>query len=124
MKIVLYGATGKVALPILDEALARGHEVTAVTRDPSRAPLPSHGNLRVEQGDILIGVAGVVRGHNVVISAIGAPRGSGGGLLINAAHSLIRGLNEASIRRLLVVGGAGILEVSPGVRYLDTPWRD
>jgi putative NADH-flavin reductase len=121
MKIALYGATGKVARPILDEALARGHEVTAVTRDPSRAPLPSHVNLQVEQGDILIGVTGVVRGHDVVISAIGAPRGSDGGLLIKAAHSLIRGLNGASMRRLLVVGGAGILEVARGVRYLDTP---
>ena len=121
MNIALYGATGKVARPVLDEALARGHKVTAITRDPSREPLPSHGNLKVEQGDILIDVTGVVRGHDVVISAIGAPRGSSGGLLIKAAHSLIRGLDGASIRRLLVVGGAGILEVSPGVRYLDTP---
>ena len=56
MKIALYGATGNVARSILDEALTRGHEVTAVTRDPSHAPLPSHENLQVEQGDILIGV--------------------------------------------------------------------
>ncbi len=59
-KIVLYGATGKVAWPILNEALARGHQVTAVTRGPGQARFPSHGNLTVEQGDILIGVRDMV----------------------------------------------------------------
>lgn len=120
MKIALYGATGRVARPILDEALARGHEVTAITRDSARASLPSHEKLRVEQGDIITGVADVVRGHDVVISAIGPPRGSDGRLLVQAANALVRGLTDGAVRRLLVVGGAGTLEVAPGVRYLDT----
>lgn len=109
-KIALYGSAGRVARPILDEALTRGHEVTAITRNPDAAPFSSHANLRIEQGDILVGVADVVRDHDVVINAIGPPRGSDGRLLIEAAHSLIRGLRGASIRRLLIVGGAGTLE--------------
>lgn len=121
MKIALYGATGKVAQPILHEALSRGHEVTAVSRAPSRSALPSHRKLRVEQGDVLAGVSGLVKGHDVVLSAIGPPSGSDADLLVKAAHSLISGLKDASIRRLLIVGGAGTLEVAPGVRYLDTP---
>ncbi len=121
MKIVLYGATGKVAWPILNEALARGHQVTAVTRGPGQARFPSHGNLTVEQGDILIGVRDMVGSHDVVISAIGAPKGSDGSLISKAAHALIRGMTRASVQRLLVVGGAGILEVTPGVRFQDTP---
>lgn len=120
IKIALYGSAGRVARPILDEALTRGHEVTAITRNPDAAPFSSHANLRIEQGDILVGVADVVRDHDVVINAIGPPRGSDGRLLIEAAHSLIRGLRGASIRRLLIVGGAGTLEVVPGVRLLDT----
>lgn len=120
MKFAIYGATGRVARPILDEALARGHEATAVTRHPDRAPLRSRRKLRVKQGEILTGVADVVTGHDVVINAVGPPRGSDGSLLIEAARALVRGLMDASVRRLLVVGGAGTLEVAPGVRYLDT----
>ena len=120
MIIAVFGATGRVARPILDEALDRGHEVTAVTREPAHVSLRSHGNLRVEQGDILAGVKDAVTGHDAVISAIGPPRGTDGRLVVEAAHSLVRGLMEASVPRLLVVGSAGTLEVTPGTRYLDT----
>ncbi len=121
MRIALFGATGRVARPILGEALARGHQLTAVTRDASRARLPSHENLRIVEGDVLFDVTDVASGLDAVISAIGAPRGSSGELLVEAAHSFVEGLNEAGVRRLLVVGGAGTLEEQPGLRHLDSP---
>lgn len=51
MKIVLFGATGNLGNVILDEALNRGHQVTAVLRDPSKLAT-KHTALTVVQGDV------------------------------------------------------------------------
>ncbi len=123
MKIVLFGASGKIGRSIAAEALARGHQVTAVVRDPTRVG-PPHPALSVVRGDVLdpSRVAAVVAGHDVVASAVGprlpsdAPK-----LVVDAARSLIEGLARARVDRLVVVGGAGSLEVAPGVQLVDTP---
>lgn len=123
MKIVLFGASGTIGGSIAGEALARGHQVTAVVRDPTRVG-PPHPALSVVAGDVLdpSSVAGVVAGHDVVASAVG-PRlpGDEPKLVVDAAWSLIDGLARARVSRLVVVGGAGSLEVAPGVQLVDTP---
>ena len=120
MNIVLYGATGMIGSRILDELVARGHHVTAVVRDPSR--LPAHENVIGTAGDILdaASVAEAVAGAAVVVSAYG-PGPSHPDLLLNATDSLIIGLDTAGVMRLVAVGGAGSLEVSPGVQLMSTP---
>jgi putative NADH-flavin reductase len=131
MKIALFGAGGRIGRAATQEALARGHKVTAVVRDPARFDL-SHDGLTVAVGDVTHAskVASVAAGHDVVVSAIG-PRAPGNTprVLVKAARSLIQGLTKAGIRRLVVVGGAGSLEVAPGVQLMDTPdfpasWKD
>jgi uncharacterized protein len=121
MKIALFGASGMIGSRILDEALSRQHEVTAVVRDPSRIQT-THAALTLVQGDALNAdsVAQIAAGHDVVISAI-SPGMDRPELVIEAAHSLIAGLKQAGVRRLLVVGGAGSLEVAPGVQLMDAP---
>jgi putative NADH-flavin reductase len=123
MKIILFGATGRVATRILNEALDRGHQVTAISRDGGAAALPSHDNLTVVSADILnpVQVAEVVTGHDVVIHSVGAPDGAPHDFMVQAAHSLIEGLTRASVVRLLVVGGAGSSWVSETVQFVDTP---
>jgi putative NADH-flavin reductase len=73
-------------------------------------------------------VASVVKDSDAVISAIGPSRGVGPQVVVEAARSLIEGSSRAGVRRLVVVGGAGNLEVAPGVQLVDTPnfpgeWR-
>ena len=123
MKIVLFGASGTIGRSIAEEALARGHQVTAVVRDPTRLG-PPHPALSVVSGDVLdpSSVAAVVAGHDVVASAVG-PRlpGDDPKMVVDAASSLIDGLGQAQVSRLVVVGGAGSLEVAPGVLLVDTP---
>ncbi len=121
MKLVLFGPTGMIGSRILNEALSREHAVTAVTRDPSRFPI-SHENLTVVAGNALdpASVIHVVEGHDAVLSAIGSS-GSAVAVIADAARSLIEGLSQVSIRRLVVVGGAGVLEVEPGVQFVDSP---
>jgi uncharacterized protein len=124
MKIVLFGATGFVGQRITAEALRRGHEVVGVVRDPSRAQSPDP-RVALVQGDATdaASVASAVRGADAVVSSVSPRPGSTGTApsLADAARGLIAGLRQAGVRRLVVVGGAGSLEVAPGVALLDTP---
>jgi hypothetical protein len=121
MKIALYGATGMIGSRILDEALRRGHTVTAIVRDPSRLQKTAP-NLKVTAADILdpASVANVVAGADAVISAYAPPHDNPQQLLA-AYHSLLEGLPQAGVKRVIVIGGAGSLEVAPGVQLVDTP---
>lgn len=124
MKIVLFGATGHVGQRIVAEALRRGHEVTGVVRDPSRAQSPDP-RVTLAQGDATdaASVAALVRGADAVVSAVSPRPGTTGNAptMVGTARALIAGLREAGVRRLVVVGGAGSLEVAPGVALVDTP---
>lgn len=123
MKIALIGATGFVGGALLKEALARGHQVTALVRDVAK--LPAHPQLTPQAIDVFdtAALASALRGHDVVLSAFNPGWGSadirakmadGGAAIINATRA-------AAVQRLLVVGGAGSLEVAPGLQALDTP---
>lgn len=101
MKIVLFGATGMIGKRIAAEALQRGHDVTAVVRDPARAaeaglpdlvPADSKraGHLSLKEGDILVpdSIARLVQGQDLVISAYG-PRFGEEDEMLEATRSLI-----------------------------------
>lgn len=104
---------------IAAEALRRGHTVTAVLRDPSTLPPELHP----VRGDALdaASVASAVAGNDVVISAIGPKHDEAMSMVIDTTHALIAGAGQAGVERMIVVGGAGSLEVAPGLQLVDTP---
>ena len=106
---------------ILKEALARGHKVTAVVRDASRAPVHAP-NLSVKTGDVLKpeSVALAARGNPVVVSAYGPGHGDPQ-QLVTAARALLEGIGTIQPARLIIVGGGGSLEVAPGLQLVDAP---
>lgn len=120
-KIALFGATGRIGTRILEEALARQHNVTAVLRDAA-CELEPRPNLQCKPGDILKpeSVALSVMGNDVVVSAYG-PKGADPGHLVTAAQALVEGVGAEQPMRLIVVNGDGRLEASPGVQLIDTP---
>ena len=122
MKIALLGATGFVGSAILREALSRGHEVTAIARDPEK--LQPQAKLRPQKADVYNPdeVALVIAGHHVVISAFnpGWTNPDIYNLQVKGARAIIDGVKKAGMKRLLV-GGAGSLEVKPGVQSVDLP---
>lgn len=122
MKIALFGATGHVGHAILDEALSRGCEVTAIVRDPSRLS-ENHGRLQVVTGDVSRPDSWLdaVRGADVVVASLSARRdGTPDSIPANAA-TLLEKLPAAGVKRFVWVGGAGSLETAPGVRVIDDP---
>jgi len=127
MRLVLFGANGSAGSCIAQEALSRGHQVSAVVRDSSRFTM-RHEHLTVVVGNVCdpVSVAEIVKGHDAVISAAGpgaaiANDPTQAPMVVQAAHALIEGLKQAGVCRLIVVGGAGSLEVAPGVQLVDTP---
>jgi putative NADH-flavin reductase len=126
LKILVYGATGKIGTHVVDEALERGHWVTAVSRDPSRIT-QTHHNLSAVQGNILEpeSIAGLVVGQDVVIisvrGVVGKSKDPNNAVQRIAVENVVEELREleADAPRLIHVGGAGSLEVKPGVLYAD-----
>ena len=121
MKIALIGANGTVGQRILQEALTRGHQVTAIVRDPSRMTNKNE-KLSVVTSDILAGenFSNVISGHDVVISAYGPAHGQEH-TMKTVTQALITSVKQAGVKRLLVVGGAGSLEVAPGLKLVNAP---
>ena len=119
MNVVLYGASGMIGSRVLKELLHRGHTVTAVVRSPEKVTAVG---AYVVMGDVLdpAVVAATAKGVEAAISAYAPPKGDETAI-IAATHSLLAGLKQAGVRRLIVVGGAGSLEVAPGVQLVDTP---
>lgn len=122
MRIALFGITGAVGSRIAKEALDRGHSVVGVVRDASNVSL-RHPNLQYVTGNVLdpVSVAAVVKGSDAVISAVGPGNFEHSAFLVDAARSLFSGIKQAGVDRLLLVGGAGSLEVAPGVQLVDAP---
>jgi len=120
MNIALFGATGTIGSRILAEALSRGHQVTAIARDPSK--VANQPNVKAVSADVLdpSAVSDAVKGHDAVVSAYAAPHETPATLL-DATRSLIQGTEKAGIKRIVMVGGAGSLEVAPGLQLVNTP---
>lgn len=122
MKIALIGATGFIGSGLLAEALSRGHSVTALVSRPER--LAPQAGLTAEGVDVLDQqqLAAKLEGYDAVVSAFsGHAQEDVRGYYGRGADAIIGATKQARVPRLLVVGGAGSLEVAPGVQAVDTP---
>ncbi|MEO5815676.1 MAG: NAD(P)H-binding protein [Gemmatimonadaceae bacterium] len=124
MHLVVFGAGGNIGQHIVSEALNRQHRVTAAVRDDATI-LPQH-NLDVVEADATQSnsVAQVSSGVDAIVSAISPRPGQDGrpaSSLTTAAAALIEGARTSGVKRLIIVGGAGSLELVPGQQLVDQP---
>lgn len=122
MNIALIGASGFIGSALRREALARGHRVTALVSQPGK--LEPAGNLTALQADVNAtqALAAQLEGHDAVLSAFsGHAQEDVEGYYLKGIRSVIDATRRSGVRRLLVAGGAGSLDVAPGVQLLDTP---
>jgi putative NADH-flavin reductase len=125
MKIAIVGATGFIGSKVRDEAVGRGHVVTAVTRSPDK--LPRHDRIIPAPGDVndVPLLTRYLRGQDAVIHSYAPGRGIGAQESMEKQRagtlSIIAATKAAGVKRILAVGGAGSLEVAPGVAHFDTP---
>lgn len=123
MKLALIGPTGQVGRRLLDEALRRGHAVTALSRQPDK--LAARPGLSVVQADVYDAgqVAAAVAGHDAVLDAFNPGWGDAAirANFMKGTRAILDGVKRAGVKRILVVGGAGSLFVAPGTQLVDTP---
>jgi uncharacterized protein len=113
MKVALIGASGFIGSRLLAELASRGHAVTAIVRNPEKvSALPG---VTAVKGDVFDkdGLAKLVAGHDAAISAVH--------FTASDPQLLLAAVKQSGVKRYLVVGGAGSLEVAPGVKLFDTP---
>lgn len=113
MKIAVIGASGNAGSRITAELARRGHNVTAIARHPEK--IATQANVTPTGGDAMdqAGLARLLAGHDAAISSVH--------FLASDPVRLIAAAKESKVGRYLVVGGAGSLEVAPGVRLVTTP---
>lgn len=113
MKIAVAGASGRAGSCIAAELARRGHSVTGIARNPDK--IARLANVTAVAGDAndRAALAKLWAGHDAAVSSIH--------FLVSDVETLIGAAKDSGVPRYLVVGGAGSLEVAPGVRLVTTP---
>jgi len=113
MKVALIGISGRVGSRLAAELLKRGHTVTGIARNINK--VGARDGLVVKRGDATAAsaLAPLLAGHDAVVSA--------SRFQTSDATALVDAVKKAGVKRLLVVGGSGSLEVAPGYALKDAP---
>jgi uncharacterized protein len=119
MNVVVYGATGNSGKEIVKELLSRGHTVTGVARSASSLKAAQGLTAKADDLSDVDAIAAMIKGADVVVSAY-APPPDTPDALIGVTEREIAAVKKAGVKRLLVVGGAGLLEVAPGVTLIKS----
>lgn len=122
-RIVVFGGGGRAGRRAVAEAAGRGHEVTAVVRDPTRHQDLGGHRVTVVAGDVTLAgsVAACAAGHDAAISTVARLDVPSEQFYPVAAQALLDGLSQAGVGRLVVVGIGTVLETAPGVPLHDSP---
>ncbi len=119
MNVVVYGATGNSGQEIVKELLRRGHKVTGVARKVDSLKAEPGLTVKIDDLSNVDAIVGVIRGSDAVVSAY-APPTDDTDALVTVTEREIAAVKKAGVPRLLVVGGAGLLEVAPGVTLIKS----
>lgn len=109
MKILIVGATRGIGRQLLEQALASGHSVTALARNPQRLAA-QHERLRLLKGDILDpgSVAAAMAGQDAACCTIGVKTPwEQAGVFSEGTRQLLQAMKKAGVRRLMCVTGIG-----------------
>ncbi|WP_376710073.1 NAD(P)-dependent oxidoreductase [Pseudochrobactrum lubricantis] len=121
-KIAIIGASGYVGTALLNEAVKRGHQASALVRHPEK--ITANANVTAVKVDVLDtdGLAALLKGHDLVISAYnpGWQEADIRNIHIKGSKSITEAVKKAGIKRLIAVGGAGSLEIN-GAQLVDSP---
>ena len=109
--IALIGSTGNIGSHVLDEALARKHSVTAITRDASK--LKPRPGMTIRQGSTtdVVSMSAILKGHDIVVASVKWNEAS--------VHHVLEAVRNSGVKRVLFVVGAGSLLRADGRTHLD-----
>jgi putative NADH-flavin reductase len=126
MRLTIFGATGKSGECLVNQALAQGHQITAVVRDPKRLNVPSNERVRVVTADVMDpdGIVVTVADADAVLSALGPPQKGPTTVLQDSTRSIIAAMDKSRSRRLVTtISGSMVDDTGDGpfLRYVGKP---
>jgi len=115
MKLTIFAATGGIGRQALEQALAAGHEVTAVVRNPNGLS----GEARIVRVDLAAAapeaLESALAGADGVLSGLGPRSASEAGIASQGTRAIVQAMRATDVRRIVVVSAAPIGTVpSPG----------
>ncbi|MFC4999582.1 NAD(P)-dependent oxidoreductase [Dactylosporangium cerinum] len=121
MRLAVLGATGRAGRVVVDRALQRGHEVSALTRDPAR--IHPRAGLHVVGGDVRdpAAVARTLDGAGAVVSALGRPR-RGPDTCTDGIRTVLSAMAGGDPRRLVVLSNYGVADSRHRTAYVAVSW--
>ena len=120
MKLAIFGGTGKTGKPLVEQALAQGHQVTALVRTPSKLTIQSD-DLILVQGDATdpYDVDRVIIGVDAVLSALGHAKGSPDDVQTVATEHIVTAMKRRSVERIVSLTGAGVKDPNDEPKLAD-----
>jgi putative NADH-flavin reductase len=120
MKLAVFGASGRTGRPLVQQALAEGHEVKALVRDPPKMPV-SHERLTVIGGDVLDAakVEETVADTDAVLSALGHTETSPEDVQTRGTRNIVAAMENHGVRRLVSLTGAGVGGPKDEPKFVD-----
>lgn len=118
MKVIVFGANGRVGTQVVKRALEKGHKVTAFVRHKETVTL-LHPNLTVVQGDAMKqqDISKSMIGQVAVISCLSSDELSHRLVFIN---HIINAMREQKVTRIIAIGGIGALQASEHLKVYET----
>ena len=119
MKLTIFGATGGTGRQLVEQALAAGHTVTALVRDPAKLAI-ANPSLTVVQGNVLNGddVAKAITGSNAVLCSLGNTANNPDLAVSVGTQNIVQAMHQQGIRRLIVVSSLGVGDSKNQVPFL------
>lgn len=120
VKITVFGATGRTGRHLVEQALEKGHEVTALARDSSKVPT-QHERLKIVRGDVLDAAAAekAVTGSDAVLSALGPTKTSTKYVQTRGTENIVAAMRKHGVRRLVSLTGAGVRDPKDRPKLFD-----
>lgn len=123
MKIIIFGATGLVGKQLVQQALHNGHTVKAFGRNVFTEGLPEDEKLELVQGALFDAgqVYKAIKGGDAVLSAMGGDATGADLTRSLGMKNIIAQMDKAGVKRIVGVGGMGILNMDEDTLIMDTP---
>jgi len=125
MRLTIFGATGGTGTQLVEQALAAGHDVVAVVRDPARLSVAGHPRLRVVTADLMDprSIAPAMTGADAVLTAAGPRSGGPTTVITDSVRSIAAAMDKTGTKRLLALSGSIAADGGEGffLRYLLKP---
>jgi putative NADH-flavin reductase len=120
VRVAVFGASGRTGRPLVEQALARGHEVRALVRDPSKLQV-KHERFVVIRGNVLDAakVGETITGTDAVLSALGQTKTSPKDVQTRGTENIVAAMEKHGARRLVSLTGAGVRDELDEPKLVD-----